>query len=61
MAKCKRAVTFAGKAAEWKRQAGLLEATAQYKKGFPDPMTLCVGPGPEEEVNKLKAKCESLV
>ena len=60
LAKCKRAVTFASKAAEWKRQAGLLEAAAQYKKEFPDPMTMCVGVGPEEEVHKLKAKCESL-
>jgi len=60
LAKYKRAVTFVGKAAEWKRQAALLEAAAQYEKEFTDVVTLCVGVGPEEEINKLKAKCEEL-
>merc|ERR1740121_2124677 len=58
--KYKRAVTFVGKAAEWKRQAALLEAAAEYEKTFPDVATLCVGTGPEDEIAKLKAKCEEL-
>merc|ERR1740121_2404915 len=58
--KYKRAVTFVGKAAEWKRQAALLEAAAEYEKAFPDLATLCVGTGPDDEIAKWKAKCEEL-
>merc|ERR1740121_3279121 len=60
LAKYKRAITFVGKAAEWKRQAALLEAAAQYEKTNPDLVTLCVGTGPDDEIAKLKAKCEEL-
>jgi len=60
LAKYKRAITFVGKAAEWKRQAALLEAAAQYEKTNPDVVTLCVGTGPDDEIAKLKAKCEEL-
>ena len=31
--KYKRCITFGGKAAEWKRQASMLRATAMYEKG----------------------------
>merc|ERR1712113_1202839 len=58
--KYKKMVTFVGKAAEWKRQAALLHAAAEYEKEFPELITLCVGTGPEEELNKLKALCEKL-
>jgi len=58
--KYKRCVSFVGKAAEWKRQAALLEAAAVYEKEFPDVATLCVGIGPDDEIAKLKAKCEEL-
>lgn len=56
----KRAITFVGKFAEWKRQAALLHAAALYEKEYPDLVTLCVGTGPEEEANKLKALCAEL-
>jgi len=58
--KYKRMVTFVGKAAEWKRQAALLYAAQQYENDFPDLVTLCVGTGPDDELNKLKALCEEL-
>merc|ERR1719265_1115904 len=58
--KYKRAITFVGKFAEWKRQAALLHAAALYEKDFEDLVTLCVGTGPEEELNKLKALCDKL-
>merc|ERR1712050_249004 len=53
-------VTFVGKAAEWKRQAALLHAAAAYEKEFDDLITLCVGTGPQEELDKLTALCEKL-
>merc|ERR1719265_359426 len=56
----KRAITFVGKFAEWKHQAALLHAAALYEKEYPDLVTLCVGTGPEEEANKLKALCAEL-
>jgi glycosyltransferase involved in cell wall biosynthesis len=59
-AKYKQMIAFVGKAAEWKRQAALLHAAAQYEKEFPDLITFCVGTGPEEELNKIKAVCEKL-
>jgi len=52
--KYKRVITFVGKFAEWKRQAALLHAAAQYEKEFPDVVTLCVGTGPDAEADKLK-------
>lgn len=52
--KYKRAITFVGKFAEWKRQAALLHAAKLYEQEFPDVVTLCVGTGPEEEAAKLK-------
>merc|ERR1719203_1955868 len=60
MGKYTQVVTFVGKAAEWKRQAALLHAAAQYEKQFPNLATLCVGTGPDEELKKLKDKCEEL-
>merc|ERR1712151_700780 len=53
-------VAFVGKAAEWKRQAALLHAAAQYEKEFPNLATLCVGTGPEDELKKLKDLCAEL-
>merc|ERR1712087_923134 len=41
MDKYTQCVTFVGKAAEWKRQAALLHAAAQYEKEFPNLATLC--------------------
>jgi len=58
--KYKKMVAFVGKAAEWKRQAALLHAAQQYEKDFPDVVTLCVGTGPEDELNKLKTLCADL-
>merc|ERR1712113_33454 len=58
--KYKQCVAFVGKAAEWKRQAALLHAAAQYEKEFPELATLCVGTGPEDEIKKLKDLCEEL-
>merc|ERR1740129_183700 len=59
--KYKQCIAFVGKAAEWKRQAALLYAAAEYEKEFPELATLCVGTGPEEEIQKLKDLCEELV
>merc|ERR1712232_1487040 len=53
-------VTFVGKAAEWKRQAALLHAAAIYEQTFDDLVTLCIGTGPEEEMNKLTSLAEQL-
>merc|ERR1712190_611786 len=47
-------------AAEWKRQAALLHAAAAYEKEFEDVITVCVGTGPQEELDKLTALCEKL-
>merc|ERR1712194_747693 len=58
--KFKRAITFVGKFAEWKRQAALLHAAAQYEKTFPDVVTLCVGTGPQAESDKLVALAAEL-
>merc|ERR1711865_1358501 len=58
--KYKRAITFVGKFAEWKRQAALLYAAAEYEKVFPDVVTLCVGTGPDAEAEKLKALAAEL-
>jgi len=52
--KYKRVVVFVGKFAEWKRQAALLHAAAQYEKECPDVATLCIGTGPQEDSDKLK-------
>merc|ERR1719420_1140426 len=53
-------IGFVGKAAEWKRQAALLHAASQYEKEFDDCITLCVGTGPQEELDKLTALCTKL-
>jgi len=58
--KYKRAITFVGKFAEWKRQAALLHAAKLYEQEFPDVITLCVGTGPDEEAEKLKNLCSEL-
>jgi len=58
--KYKKMVAFVGKAAEWKRQAALLHAAAEYEKEFDDLITLCVGTGPQEELDKLTALSPSL-
>jgi len=58
--KYKRAITFVGKFAEWKRQAALLYAAKMYEDKFPDVVTLCVGTGPDAEAEKLKALCTEL-
>jgi bisphosphoglycerate-dependent phosphoglycerate mutase family 1 len=59
-AKYTKLITFVGKAAEWKRQAALLNAMANLEKEFPELVCLCVGTGPEAELNKLKTLCEEL-
>merc|ERR1712039_186241 len=53
-------VVFVGKAAEWKRQAALLNAMTILEKEFPDLCLLCAGTGPEGELDKLKKLCEEL-
>jgi len=53
-------VTFVGKYAEWKRLAALLYAAKEYETTFPDLVTLCVGTGPEAEIDKVKKLCEEL-
>merc|ERR1712166_164636 len=58
--KYKRAITFVGKFAEWKRQAALLYAAKMYEDKFPDVVTLCVGTGPDAEAEKLKALAAEL-
>merc|ERR1711920_845301 len=58
--KYKRCITFVGKAAEWKRQAALLHAAAKYEKEFPDLATLCVGTGPQDEMQKITDLCKKL-
>merc|ERR1712232_398744 len=60
MSKYKRIIVFVGKYAEWKRQAALLHAAAEYEKTFPDVATLCAGTGPDDEINKIKTLCEEL-
>merc|ERR1712117_634055 len=60
LAKYKRCITFVGKAAQWKRQAALLQAAAEYEKKYEDVITLCAGTGPDEEIKKLTDLCESL-
>lgn len=53
-------MAFVGKAAEWKRQAALLKAAAEYEKKFPNVATFCVGVGPKEEIKKITDLCEEL-
>jgi glycosyltransferase involved in cell wall biosynthesis len=60
LAKYKRCIAFVGKAAEWKRQAALLHAMQNIQKDFPDTACICVGTGPDAELNKLKALCDEL-
>merc|ERR1711870_125844 len=60
LAKYKKMVVFVGKAAEWKRQAALLNAMTILEKEFPDLCLLCAGTGPEGELDKLKKLCEEL-
>jgi 2,3-bisphosphoglycerate-dependent phosphoglycerate mutase len=59
-AKYKKIITFVGKAAEWKRQAALLTAMKNLEAEFPDLALLCVGTGPDKELDKLKAQCAEL-
>lgn len=60
LSKYKRIIVFVGKYAEWKRQAALLHAAAEYEKTFPDVATLCAGTGPDGEVDKIKKLCDEL-
>ena len=53
----KQMVAFGREASECKRQAALLHAASQSEKEFPVLITMCVGIGPEEELNKIKAVC----
>ena len=59
-AKYKKMVVFVGKAAEWKRQAALLNAMVTLEKEFEDLCLVCAGTGPEAELDKLKKQCEEL-
>jgi len=56
----KKLMVFVGKAAEWKRQAALLNAMKTLESTFPDLCLLCAGTGPDAELAKLKAQCEEL-
>merc|ERR1712072_100494 len=56
----KKLMVFVGKAAEWKRQAALLNAMKTLEADFPEMCLLCAGTGPEPEIAKLKAQCEEL-
>jgi len=58
--KYKKVLVFVGKAAEWKRQAALLNAMAIIEKKYPDVALLCAGTGPDAEMKKLKDQCDSL-
>merc|ERR1711933_218253 len=60
MDKYTQCLAFVGKAAEWKRQAALLHAAAQYEKEFPNLATLCAGTGPEDEIKKITDLCAEL-
>merc|ERR1712039_65632 len=60
LAKYKKMVVFVGKAAEWKRQAALLNAMTILEQKYPDVALLCAGTGPEGELDKLKKLCEEL-
>jgi glycosyltransferase involved in cell wall biosynthesis len=60
LGKYKRVLAFVGKAAEWKRQAALLHAMSELEKDFEDLALLCVGTGPDVEIDKLKKLCEEL-
>jgi glycosyltransferase involved in cell wall biosynthesis len=56
----KKLMVFVGKAAEWKRQAALLNAMVTLEKEFPDLCLLCAGTGPDAELDKLKKQCAEL-
>jgi len=58
--KYKKVIAFVGKAAEWKRQAALLNAMQTLEKEFPELALLCAGTGPDAEIEKLKKQCEDL-
>jgi glycosyltransferase involved in cell wall biosynthesis len=58
--KYSKMICFVGKAAEWKRQAALLNAMGKLEKEFPDLALLCAGTGPDAELDKLKKQCEDL-
>jgi len=58
--KYKRIIAFVGKAAEWKRQAALLNAMVNIQKDFPDVALLCAGTGPDKELDKLTQLCSEL-
>merc|ERR1719316_2079254 len=53
-------ICFVGKAAEWKRQAALLNAMKTLQEKFPNCATFCAGTGPDAELDKLKKQCEEL-
>ena len=53
-------ISFVGKAAEWKQQAALIHAAVDIEKAFPQLALLCVGTGPNGELQKLKDLCALL-
>merc|ERR1719399_1403449 len=53
-------ICFVGKAAEWKRQAALLNAMKTLQEKFPKLALLCAGTGPDAELDKLKKQCADL-
>jgi glycosyltransferase involved in cell wall biosynthesis len=53
-------ICFVGKAAEWKRQAALLNAMKTLQEKFPKVALLCAGTGPDAELDKLKKQCTDL-
>jgi len=60
LAGIKRAVTFVGKFADWKRLDVVLYAAAVYEKTFPDLVTAIVGSGPPEAVALYEGMAQKL-
>lgn len=56
----KRAVTFVGKFADWKRLDVVLYAAAVYEKTFPDLATIIIGSGPPEAVKQYEGLAKTL-
>lgn len=56
----KRAVTFVGKFADWKRLDCVLYAAAEYEKQHPDLATIIVGSGPKEAVEEYEGLAKKL-
>jgi len=56
----KRAVTFVGKFADWKRLDCVLYAAAEYEAQHPDLATIIVGSGPKEAIEEYEGLAKKL-